>query len=263
MEIKKVIGLVISLFTLQQAVAIEPTKKLKHEQWIDAGIRANVGGKGLFNQSTLTSNNVNYKFPLGYSGGLKVGYNYDKVSLCVEGLYSAFDQKLTGKSDQGFDFERQLKFSYYDFPVLLRIKDGKWKYIELGVMFSSLQSAKSNFTTSTEPGSGVVNLKSTLPSNSTSAIFGWGSDFVGTNGMMMSLGLRLAYGFTDIMKANKASQQNFPYPLFPGDKSNSESSVYKITNIVSASIQLNFDFDFEAFMKPTCKRRKEFSLFRH
>jgi len=267
---KKIITIIL-LLSITGAYALSPTKKRRgNEQWLDMGLRGNIGAMGLLNQNAISDSRLKYQFPLGYSGGAKLGYNYNNVSLCVEGLYTSFNQKIKGKTelDSGvtYQFQKQFQLTYIDMPILIRIKnEEKWKYFEFGVKVGFLKSAKSILTSSENPSGneGSFDIKSTLPSNNIAAVIGWGSDLLGTKGMLISMGLRLSYGFTDLMAANKGTNQNFPFPLYNGDLSNTSKTAYKMTNIVSVGIQLNIEYDLGTFMSSSCKRSHKFVLFKH
>jgi len=240
----------------------------KNEQWIDIGLRIAPSSTWMLNGNMLQDKNIKYTPSFGFFGGAKFGFNFNEVvAINIEGLYDKFNQSFKSSMDS-ISWNIKTQLTYIDIPVLLRFTNG-WKYYEVGVNFQSLKSVKGAYTSEQSISSVYNNFA--YPSNdrfnksNTSIILGWGSAIWGFGGMVLSTGIRLSYGLTDITGENYKGQ-NYPYPQYPGYKPDPvapDGVPYKKTKNLSASFMFSIDYDLGYFLSSNCKRKHAFVLFSH
>lgn len=240
----------------------------KDEQWIDLGLRFAPASTWMLNGNMLQDKNITYIPSFGYFGGAKLGFNFSEVvAINIEGIYDKFSQRFRSRMDSiSWDMKTQL--TYIDIPVLLRFTSG-WNYYEVGVNLQSLKSVKGTFA-SNQTVSKVYD-EFTSPSidrfnkSNVSIILGWGSAIWGVGGMVISTGIRLSYGLTDVIGDNYRGQ-NYPNPQYPGYKPDPvapNGMPYKKTKNLSAAFMFSMDYDLGFFMSSSCRRTHAFILFSH
>ena len=103
-------------------------------------------------------------------------------------------------------------------------------------------------------------MKNNFGSSNTSLLLGWGTNLMGNGGLMLSLGIRLSYGLSDIVSDLGGKGKSY-YPL--ADGINAKAQGYAATNTAYVGIHLSLDFDLGYFVSSSCGRKHKFSLFGH
>ena len=187
-----------------------------------------------------------------------VGVHYTQWgAIYVEGLYSTISQKLASTIDS-MKWNSKTDLAYYEFPILLHFIPKEFKYIEAGIKYSALASAKSSFTSSLGNFSGDV--KNDFEKSNLSLVLGWGGSLWGNGGGLLDLGVRVTYGLTDIT-SNAGGKGKDYYSLADGISAKPKS--YLPTNTATIGIHLTYDFDMGWWFHDSCKRKYKFFLFEH
>lgn len=177
-----------------------------------------LGLGGGINTTWLANKNVSdagdeldFAVTFGGSVGVEAIYSFsEKAGLSVGFLSSGHNQKYEGEFDAGLTtvtYESKLKMRYLDIPILFRLTSASGTYFELGPQIGILTSAKEDAENST----GVGNyedrdVKGTLNGTNVAAILGFGVDIDASENVIVTAGLRLGYGFTDVTKEYTTSE---------------------------------------------------------
>lgn len=169
---------------------------------------------------------LDFAVTFGGQVGLNMQYYFkDNLGVSMGLLFTGHNQKYTGDFGSGGPtYEAKTKMRYLDVPFLLRMGGGaKGAYFEFGPQFGFLMSAEDGasvtfggVTTDTNG----VDVKSTLKSSNIAVILGFGVDIDASENVLISAGLRLGYGFTDVTKeypsetALFAETDNVAFPTF-------------------------------------------------
>jgi hypothetical protein len=231
--------------------------KSSHAQkWID------IGAKGMFNSTWILNSNINndkyaaYDMSFGYGGGGKIGFNFnERNEVTLDILYSTINQKY--HSDGVLNkWSRELNLAYLDLPLLYKSnKEGT--YIEIGPQFSFLMSAKEKF--------GFENKDALLDyernpadqyyeKKNIAAVFGFGSYLFGSENMYVVLGMRVTYGFLDIVSDEGGKGKEYS-PITTPDNSNKTSS-YRGTNNLTGGFLLEINYDLGYLVSSKCGKRR-------
>ena len=226
------------------------------QQWIVLGARANVANTWLLNKNVMNDSRYKYKPSVGGCGGIMLGLHLTEV-FAIEGecLFSAYSQRMA--SGDTLKWTSKTNLAYIDIPVMLRFDFENFKYLELGIKFGILNSAKYTYNNEDFPAfnQSNVDIKKSYDKN-TSLVFGWGTGIWGDGGLLISLGVRLGYGLSDIISTDGGRGND--YILGDGTKKS-----YTKTNTATAALHLNIDFDLGWFMSSSCGRSHKFVLFGH
>lgn len=249
---KKITLLSLILSVCYLNIAKAEIGKGKSNPWIDIGLKGSYGITSLYNNNLLNEKNLQYSLSTGYSAGLKLGFNLNTVlALNIEAVMTQLGQKYQGTHQDFRDWKNNVKLNYFEFPVLLKITKNEWSFVELGIKTSMLKAAIDS----------EGDVSNFFNNSNFSVIFGFGQTLFASNGLYVSMGPRFTYGFSDLISEN-GKAANFP---FPAGKFSSASAgqEYKPTNSISASMQLNIDFDLGQLAKASCGRGSKFVLFKN
>lgn len=145
-------------------------------------------------------------FAATFGGQLGVEAQYyfkDNFGLSFGLLYTGHNQKYTGDLGNNVSYDAKTKMRYLDIPILLRFGGGsKGAYFEFGPQFGMLMTAKDEYTTS--PSSSLdwkdKDRKDNFKGSNIAGILGFGVDIDASENVLITTGLRLGYGFTDVTK---------------------------------------------------------------
>ncbi|MCS6917335.1 MAG: outer membrane beta-barrel protein [Chitinophagales bacterium] len=217
-----------------------------------------IGAGGAYNGTWLLNDNVNDQGPNlnpaatgAPSLGIMALYMANEIfGVSLEGQLSRIDQRFNG-TDAGVDFEARTKTSWIDIPLLLFLRSKGGFYMEIGPQFSLLN--KVTETAETTPSSPLAytdkDFTDNFKSNQISGVFGLGGMFPITETISLKGGLRLQYGFTDVIV--ELSEAEFLPKLLNNELSipaayahldQNRQYSYEPTNALSAGIRLGVLF---------------------
>ena len=185
--------------------------------------------RGGLNSTWLLNSNFNdhLQTSLGHTQGLGFiwyGLPYDYYSDRIYGLgldvmLATHNQKWKGEitvpdtlGSTLVAYERTINMSYLDIPLYFRLAhDQGASYLEIGAQYSVLMSATESFSTETNvlPAYSDLDIKSMLTPNAWALMLGFGFDFPVSPSLFIAGGIRATYGFTDITKNMKGSDENY------------------------------------------------------
>lgn len=233
------------------------TKKGENNQWVILGLRATANSTWLYNQNQFNDKGIRYQASWGWSGGAMLGLHYTSWgAICVEGLYSTIAQKQKSGIDS-IPWSSRRDLSYLELPVLLHFVPKEFSYIEVGVKLATLKKATGTYS-SPDLNFSKQNAMGDFEASNTSIVFGWGNALWGDGGGLVTMGIRLTYGITDLVAAGRGNNY---YALQDGQEAAAKS--YKSTNSATIGFHFTYDFDMGWFMYNDCKRKYKFFLFKH
>lgn len=195
--------------------------------WWDVGLKTSYGLTGLVNTNLFDDRNYEHHLSSGFGVGGKFGFYFGLFNgISVDFMLSQYNQKFDYNTITGQNFNHSLKWSNYDLSVLYRLqKDGI--YIELGPMISFV-----NKVTNKDDGPTGINgeVTSSFLDKYYSGVFGIGGYLFNYETFTVMLGLRMGYGFNDIVNAT-GKEARFPSP-------SQDISKYKDVSTNPAFVQL-------------------------
>jgi opacity protein-like surface antigen len=166
------------------------------------GLKGGINSTWLFNKNVSDAgDNLDYDVTFGNTKGIATQLQLnDNVGVGIDLLFASHKQKYTGKSTST-SFESEINLSYLDIPIMFRLSSEKGPYFEVGPQVSILMNAKEDYAR--VPSSSVVTnyvdreFKDDFNSTNLAFAFGFGVDIEVTDQIMISPGLRFAYGLAD------------------------------------------------------------------
>jgi hypothetical protein len=217
--------------------------------WMDAGLKVGYGLTGMMNSNLFDDKNYEHHLTTGSAFGAKLGLFiglYDGIT--VDFMFS--------DNNQTFDFNvgtnnypHEIKWKNYDLAVLYRMqKDGL--YLEIGPQFSFV-----NKVTQENPLDVETDVKKYYSTNYISGVFGIGGYILNYEQFTTMLGIRLGYGFTDMINDEGKKVTPNPYPTPKQEKIYNSKS----TNAAFVQLSLEFNFALGYYGRSACSKRS--SLF--
>lgn len=235
------------IFLFLFCLSMSLTNAQKVTAWMDAGVKVGYGLTGMLNSNLIDDKNYEHHLTTGTAYGAKLGF--------FIGLYDGITVDfLISNNNQKFDFNlgtnnfiHEIKWKNYDLAVLYRMqKDGL--YLEIGPQISFI-----NKVTEIYPPEGEIDVKKYYAKNYFSGVFGIGGYLFTAENFTTMLGLRLGYGFTDMIN-DLGKESKYPTP-----KASPSYATYKKTNPVFAQLSLEFNFALGYYGRSACSKRS--SLF--
>src|SRR5688572_179494 len=164
-----------------------------------------LGLGGGINTTWLANTNISdrgdeldFAVTFGGSVGLEGIYSFsENAGISLGFLYSGQNQKYTGEFGDE-EFETKVRMRYLDIPLLLRLTSSSGTYFEIGPQFGFLMSAEEEAEFLGE--SETADTKEHFNSTNVAAVLGFGVDIDVTESVIITTGLRLGYGFSDVTK---------------------------------------------------------------
>lgn len=218
--------------------------------WFDAGVKGAWGPTLMSNQNVYDDSNYKHKISTGSAFGGRLGINF--------GYHAGFSLEYSGAtSNQDFELDGDVFNSYQwkhsDIAGLFRYS-GNGAYIEIGAKHSNIKSVE---RTQTPPGMTEMVFDETDDfENYTSGIFGFGSYIMGSELLTVNLGIRLHWGFGDMINdQGKGNGQ----PFTGSGEPLKDPSIP--THAAAAQLQLEVNYAFGRFSKEACHDRWKLILF--
>ena len=233
------------LFTL---LIIVCTAVAGHSQWwFDIGAKGAYGPTLMYDKNAFDSGSYKHKLSTGFGYGARLGFNV--------GYHTGFSLEYNlATSKQDFELNSNLfnsfKLRHNDIVGVFRYS-GNGAYIEIGAKRSSIKEVE----VETVNPSGVVDVSDNFEKNYMSGIFGFGSYLAGDDLLSVNLGVRLHWGFDDIV--NTTGKEN-NFPLYRHSEQINPSNK---TKMAAAQLQLEINYAFGRFAKTACSDRWRLILF--
>jgi hypothetical protein len=175
---------------------------------IRIGVFGNFNSVWLFNKNVSdAAGQLNPDATFGGSFGIGGTYMINqKLGIELNLLSTSAGQKYSGDfpSTSGLtgSYTDQMKLKYIEIPLLLKLTSEKGPYFEFGPDFNFLSSASETLTTSAYPKSNYTDkdFKDNFNSSNIAALLGFGVDIKASDNVLVTVGLRLAWGLSDVTK---------------------------------------------------------------
>ncbi|MEO1257271.1 MAG: outer membrane beta-barrel protein [Bacteroidota bacterium] len=218
------------------------------EFWFEAGLKGGVGMSFLYNKNVVDDSNWDYALTPMFGAGAKFSCNFGPYhGVFLEGLFNKSTQDFRYNiASSTEDFDYSVEWQSIDLYVLYRgIKNRV--YFEVGPMYSLIQKFEQPL------------IHNAAASESTDfyensyfgGVFGFGGYIAGAETFSVGIGVRLNYGFGDIVNDKGLAESNgFPNPVKDIAYETEER-----TNIMFAQFLVEFNFGVGRFAKTACSER--------
>ncbi len=220
----------------------------KAQWWFDAGVKGSYGPTMMYDQNAFDSGSYKHKLTAGYNYGFRMGFNHGHhagLNLEYNLSHSKQDFELHSKIYNQFDVKHN------DFVGTIRYS-GDGAFIEIGAEYCNIKDV-TLVSQSTEPI--VPAAVDNFEKNYMGGVLGFGSYLAGNDLLSINLGIRLHWGFGEIVNP---TGKNNNYPLF-GVAENIDPS--NKTFETAAQLQLEVNYAFGRFAKSSCHDRWRLILF--
>ena len=237
---KKYFLLLIALACLNQIQA------QKVYAWMDVGLKGGFGLTGMLNKNLFDDRDYEHHLTAGNTFGGKLGLFFGLFNgITLDAMYSSSNQKFDYlKLNKTYD--HNINWKTIDLALLYRMqKDGV--YVELGPQYSLIQKV-----TNSDPNDPNTTTTDFYEKNYLSGVFGVGGYLFNVETFTTMLGIRLGYGFGDMINA-KGKAAHYPTP-------NIATYVDKPTNAAWVQLVLEANFALGYYGRTSCSKRA--TLFR-
>lgn len=211
--------------------------------WFDFGLKAQAGAAGFLNSDISDREDINYELDLtnGFGIGAKMGVNFDRGGLAIEGMYNTATLTLESTGN-----ETAPEFKYSSVDVYTLYKSNKnLGYFEIGPKTSFLTGMDLN----------GADVKSDYNNVNFAGVLGFGANLIGSDGAFTGmLGLRFEYGFTDFVSSG-GKTNNAPLSTITGFENTSS------TNPFFAGLVFELNWGIGYFGVAQCGQRSKFIMF--
>jgi hypothetical protein len=177
------------------------------QQGFHVGLNGSANLTFIINQNNWGRPELEYAPTIGYTGGMALGYNFDRhFGIQAELLSSKQGQNYHEENASLVKTERTIGLTYTHFPLLLKYSGGGDYpirfYLMAGPQFSFLRHATETFSSDTMEQSIDHDVTDRFEPQDIELVFDLGSDFTLSGNWYMSTGLRFNYGLKDINRPN-------------------------------------------------------------
>lgn len=176
-------------------------------QYFRVGLNGGYNSTWLFNKNVSDAGDeLDYKSSFGGQIGIDALWNFQESTGIYLGIISnSINQKYTIRPGNGENYVAETKFKYITVPLLFRYTGEKGPYFEVGPEFSFGAKAKSKVEDDEEDiPSEAIN------SSNIAAVLGFGITVKASEQIHVDIGLRFAWGLSDVMKEPDGAQNYEP-----------------------------------------------------
>lgn len=218
------------------------------QTWFDLGLKGGAGTSILINQNIWDDRDYNHRISPAHCFGIKAGINLsENHEITFDVLYNQFNQSFLYNQFDSLNNSSALlgsKITYNSMSYLLMYRFNKeGRYSEIGSSIETILNCSTEDDNNLAPSISNNDLTRSFPC----LVAGFGAYFMGTDNFGITTGLRISYGFSDIISN---SGKNLLLPNFKNYTTYTPSHPLSIQFIIEA----NFDFAYVA--KAQCSRRK-------
>ena len=212
------------------------------ELWFDAGVKGSWGPTFLLNQNLTNNSEFGQQISTGYSMGGKFGFNFGYIhGITFDAMYSQNSQTYSPKDLNPFSVD----WNNIDLYLLYRVYR-TINYLEIGPKYSLVNTVRNDGVETTQY----------YTDQYASAVLGFGWYVFGRETFTATLGMRIEYGFVDMISGEGKS---LGFPVNPVATTAFEP--YKPTNPVIAQVVFELNWGIGYFAKTACAGRKHFFAF--
>ncbi len=211
-----------------------------------------LGLGGGFNSTWLANTNVSdqgdeldFAVTFGGSVGIEGIYSFnEKTGISMALLFSGHNQKYEGKFGNT-TYETKVMMRYLDIPILFRLTSPSGTYFEIGPQFGFLTKAEEEFD-----GGSTEDIKDGFASSNIAGVLGFGVDIDASEHIIITTGLRLGYGFTDVTNEYSSATElnntsdNIGTPTYMAHFDNKNKFGYEKTSRIFGGLKLGVTYIF-------------------
>ena len=227
-------------------------------QHLEVGLKGGYGTTWLMNKNVFDQDEE-LDPTASFAGQLGINATYflnDKFGICVELNSQTIKQKYSGDTNgdaSGGNFDSEDKLKYINGPILIKLQNEGGIYFEIGPQFNFLSSAKGSYDDEDSDINDVSDrdIKEGFNGTNIGLLFGFGVNINLTDNLIITTGLRLAAGFSDVTKEFSDSEL---VKLSTDEKIGTATSYahidqtgdfsYEKTTLVSGSLMLGLSYKF-------------------
>lgn len=221
--------------------------------WFDAGIKAQLGGSGLYNSAILNANSLDYVLDLSNSYGVggKLGINWDEIGISVEAMYNS--NKSSVKRISANNAVSYIDHSWNGLDLYPMLRSARnLGYLEIGPKLSMIQNMKQTLA-----GVASGDVSSQYNKLNYGAVVGFGSNVIGVGEAFTGmLGIRLEYIVSDFVTEGDGRRLSAPLNL-----GNLYDQGYKSTHPLFIGLVFEANFGIGYFGRAKCGARSKFMRF--
>lgn len=235
---KKVISLIFALLLISAYTFAQRGRGGSTIKWLNIAPKAGIGNSILINQDITDDENIkpDYLSP-SYCFGGRTGITFgDHIGVYFELLYSYFGQKYDVKTPS---YDVETKINTLDYVGLLRYTSAYGIYVETGLKFSNMKSAKETNTADEQERDMMNNYISKYKN----VIFGVGLAPLRRERFEINFGVRASYGLDDITDDYIFNGSAYNRPPYSSDSP---------TNPLTVRAILEFNYIFGFFGDASC-----------
>jgi hypothetical protein len=162
--------------------------------WLEIGPKATFGPSGFYNSVLANDVDHDYSLNLAFNYGGVIGLNIgDSHGFNFEVLTGTYFQDFTNRPAAGESVRNTVEWEVLDLYALYRYYAKSGMYAELGPKFTRINEFKQ--TIGVDP----VATKGQYEEDYLSGVLGVGAFLSGSETMVFKMGLRLEYGFSDLV----------------------------------------------------------------
>lgn len=224
------------------------------QAWIDCGVKGGYGITNLINSNIWNDSKIEPLLSTGYAFGGKLGLNFNiNYQITADFIAKSSNQKYLFEPSQTSEkWEKKVTYNSFDIPLLFRHNSDNGSFLEIGPQISFLMGITETVDNNS------IDRKGYFESTNLGAVFGFGSYIIGGDNTYLVFGLRMHYGFQDILSNEGGKNNREHFPISNGEMDNYEPDFkfesYKPTNSISGLVYLEFNYDLAYLVSSSCKR---------
>ena len=224
------------------------------QTWVDCGLKGGYGITNLINSGVWNEHRIDPLISTGYAYGGKLGLNFNiNYQITLDFIAKSSNQRYLFEPNQTISkWEKNVNYNSFDIPLLFRHNSDNGSFLEIGPQISFLTGV------SETTGENSTEITDYFESTNFGAVFGFGSYIVGGDNAYLVFGIRLHYGFQDLLSNEGGKNSKSYFPIKNGEmdvyEPDFEFSNYQTTNAISGLIYLEFNYDLAYLVRSSCKR---------
>lgn len=225
------------------------------QAWVDCGIKGGAGLTSLVNTNVWNNTNVEHQLSLGYTFGGKLGVNFNlNYQITLDFMHRNADQRYYFQPREDVqEWVKTVNYRSFDMPLLFRHNSDNGSFLELGPQISFINGA-----TETDKAGAETDISNQFTKTNFGAVLGFGSFMLGANNTYLVFGLRVHYGFQDLITSEGGKGSDTYLPVSNGELDVYEPGFsfddYKPTTPLSALVYLEINYDLAYLVRSECKR---------
>ena len=192
---------------------------------------------------------------MGYTFGGKIGLNFNlNYQITLDFMHRNADQRYYFQPREDVqEWVKTVNYRSFDLPLLFRHNSDNGSFLEIGPQFSFINGA-----TETDKAGVETDISNQFTETNFGAVIGFGSFMLGANNTYLVFGLRIHYGFLDLITYEGGRGFDTYLPVRNGELDEYEPGFtfdgYKPTTPLSALAYLEINYDLAYLVRSECKR---------